>query len=182
MVLRLIVFALFAAASATATAGSVDLNVSRDSVEAKYYSGVGMGEMTVGALYNGDRNYWAANIGLLATSETNAASSRLEGGLGGKVYAVSVGSSDVLALGLGGQFRWFPGNGSFGVGAYAFFAPSVLTGMDGRRFREVGLRAEVEVVKNSSVYVGYREVRVDLDNDTNVNVDKGSFVGIQIKF
>lgn len=182
MHLRLIVFALLAAASVSAAADSVDLNLSSDSIEARYNTGFGAGEMTVGALYNNNQNDWAANVGLLATSESIHANSRLEGGLGGKVYAVSVGSSQVLALGLGGQFRWFPGNRSVGVGGYAFYAPNIVTGVDGKRFWEAGVRVEVELVKNSSAYVGYREVRAELDNDTNVNVDRGAFIGMLIKF
>jgi hypothetical protein len=182
MYLRLIVLALFAAVSVAATAGSLDVNLSRDSIEGRYNSSVGLGEMTLGALYNDDQKDWAANIGLLAMSEVNSAGSRLEGGLGGKIYAVSVGNAEVLALGLGGQFRWFPGNSSFGLGGYAFYAPGIVTLLDGRRFREVGVRAEVELFKNSSLYIGYREVRAELDDHTKRDVDKGSFIGIQIRF
>jgi hypothetical protein len=182
MCLRLIVLALLAGASVSATADSVDVNLSRDSIEARYYSAVGLADMTFGALYNQNQRDWAANVGLLATGESSPAGSRLEGGLGGKLYAVSVGGAHLLALGLGGQFRWFPGSGSIGLGGYAFYAPSIVTTMDGESFREAGVRAEVELFRNSSMYFGYRQVRADLDNHTRLNVDKGSFVGIQIKF
>jgi len=182
MRLRLSVFALLAGASVAATAGSVDVNLSRDSIEARHNSSTGLAEMTVGALYNRDQNNWAVNVGLLSTGESYNAGSRLEGGLGGKLYAVSVGHSRVLALGLGGQFRWFFGSGPIGIGGYAFYAPSIVTTMDGESFREVGVRADFELVKNSTLYWGYREVRAQLDNQTQANVDKGSFVGIQVKF
>jgi len=182
MRLSLSVFVLLAGASVAATAGSLDVNLSRDSIEAKHYSSVGVAEMTVGGLYNQDQKNWAMNVGLLSTGESYNAGSRLEGGLGGKLYAVSVGNSQVLALGLGGQFRWFFGSGPIGIGGYAFYAPSVVTTMDGESFREVGVRADLELVKNSSLYWGYREVVAKLDNHTQQTVDKGSFVGIQIKF
>jgi hypothetical protein len=70
-----------------------------------------------------------------------------------------VADSSVAALTLGGQVRWFPGNGSVALGGYAFFAPKVVTFLDGTQFYDAGLRAEVEVIRNSFVYLGYRWTR-----------------------
>jgi len=122
------------------------------------------------------------NVGLLAVGDSYMGNARVKGGIGGKVYAVGVGNSDVLALGLGGQFTVFPADGAFGVGAYGFYAPRVVTAIDGERFWEAGVRGEVEVIKNSSVYVGYRRVRAELDNGSSPYVDRGAFAGIQIRF
>jgi hypothetical protein len=186
--MRLIVFALLAAASFSAAAGSVDVNLSNDTIEAKYYGNAGAADWTFGGLYNRDTKDRAVNVGLLATGDSAFGNSRLEGGLGGKLYSVTihtrdaVPNADVLALALGGQLRWFPGNGSFALGAYAFYAPHVVTLLDGQRFYDVGVRAEVEVIRNSFVYVGYRQVQAELDNNVKANVDKGGFVGMQIKF
>ncbi len=180
--MRSIVFALLAAASFSAAAGSVDLNLSNHSIEAKFYANAGAADWTFGGLYNRDTKDRALNVGLLATGDTAIGNSRFEGGLGGKLYSVTVGNSDVLALALGGQVRWFPGNGSFALGTYVFYAPHVVTLLDGQQFFDVGVRAEVEVIRNSFVYVGYRQVQAELDNNVKVNVDKGAFVGMQIKF
>jgi hypothetical protein len=38
------------------------------------------------------------------------------------------------------------------------------------------------VFKNSFLYVGYRQVQAELDNNVKQNVDKGGFVGMQIYF
>jgi hypothetical protein len=182
MRLRLIVFALLAAASFSAAAGSVDLNLSNHSIEAKFYANAGAADWTFGGLYNRDTRDRALNVGLLATGDSAIGNSRFEGGLGGKVYSVTVGNADVLALALGGQVRWFPGNGSFALGAYAFYAPHVVTLLDGQRFFDVGVRAEVELIRNSFLYVGYRQVQAELDNQVKLDVDKGAFIGMQIKF
>ena len=182
MRLRLIVCALLAAASFSAAAGSVDLNLSNHSIEAKFYANAGAADWTFGGLYNRDTRDRALNVGLLATGDSAIGNSRFEGGLGGKVYSVTVGNADVLALALGGQVRWFPGNGSFALGAYVFYAPHVVTLLDGQRFFDVGVRAEVELIRNSFLYVGYRQVQAELDNQVKLNVDKGAFVGMQIKF
>jgi len=180
--MRLIVFVLLAAASFSAAAGSVDLNLSNHSIEAKFYANAGAADWTFGGLYNRDTRDRALNVGLLATGDSAIGNSRFEGGLGGKVYSVTVGNGDVLALALGGQVRWFPGNGSFALGTYLFYAPHVVTLLDGQRFFDVGVRAEVEVIRNSFLYVGYRQMQAELDNQVKLNVDKGAFVGMQIKF
>ncbi|TMG90725.1 MAG: hypothetical protein E6H72_10260, partial [Betaproteobacteria bacterium] len=68
------------------------------------------------------------------------------------------------------------------VTTYLFYAPHVVTLLDGQRFFDVGVRAEVEVIRNSFLYVGYRQMQAELDNQVKLNVDKGAFVGMQIKF
>jgi hypothetical protein len=180
--MRLIGFALLAAASFSAAAGSMDLNLSNHTIEAKFYANAGAADWTFGGLYNRDTKDRALNVGLLATGDSPIGNSRIEGGLGGKLYSVRVGNADVLALTLGGQLRWFPGNGSFALGPYVFYAPRVVTLLDGRQFFDIGVRAEVELIRNSFLYIGYREVQAELSNNVKVNVDKGGFVGMQIKF
>ena len=180
--MRLLVFVLLAAASLSAAAGSVDVNLSNDTIEGKFYANAGAADWTFGGMYNRDTKDGTLNLGLLATGDSAFGNSRIEGGVGGKVYSVKAGSGDVIALALGGQLRWFPGNGSFALGVYAFYAPHVVTLLDGERFFDVGVRAEVEVIRNSFVYVGYRQVQAELDNNVKLNVDKGGFVGLQIKF
>ncbi|HZE09979.1 MAG TPA: YfaZ family outer membrane protein [Burkholderiales bacterium] len=180
--MRWIVFAVLAAASFSAVAGTIDVNLSNDTIEARYDSAAGAADWTFGALYNRDDKNYAFNVGLLAAGDAGAGGSRIEGGVGGKIYTVRVADSDVAALALGGQVRWFPNNGSFAVGGYAFYAPKVVTFMDGKNFYDTGIRGEVEVIKNSSVYIGYRWTRAELDNGTSPYVDKGGFAGLQVKF
>jgi hypothetical protein len=180
--MRCIVVAVLAVASFSAVAGSVDVNLSNDTLEAKYEQAVGAADWTFGALYNRDDKNYAFNIGLLAAGEGNAGNSRVEGGLGGKVYAVHVAGSDVGALALGGQLRWFPGNGSFGLGGYAFYAPKVVTFLDGKNFYDAGLRAEVEVFRNSFAYLGVRWTRAELEDGSQPYIDRGGFAGVMVKF
>lgn len=180
--MRWIVFTVFAATSFSSVAGTLDINLSNDTVEARYDSPVGAADWTFGGLYNRDQKNYALNIGLLATGDTGAGDSRIEGGVGGKVYTVHVPDNDVAALALGGQVRWFPGNRSVGIGGYAFYAPKVVTFIDGRSFYDTGLRVEVEVIRNSSVYLGYRWMKVDLDNGGSDYVDRGGFAGLMVKF
>ncbi|OGI51899.1 MAG: hypothetical protein A3A87_00525 [Candidatus Muproteobacteria bacterium RIFCSPLOWO2_01_FULL_60_18] len=122
-------------------------------------------------------------MGLLAFGEKLAQGSRTEAGLGGKLYYASVSNEDVLALGLGGQFRFFPNDGLIGVSGYLFYAPDVVTAMDGKKFWEAGARVEFEIVKKTAnIYLGYRKVQADLDNNARVTVDSGTHAGVRIVF
>ncbi|MHB8536188.1 MAG: YfaZ family outer membrane protein [Sulfuricaulis sp.] len=183
MRLRIFLAVLTAGFSGTVLADSLDVNLSNKSVQATYGTNWRAAEFNTGVLYNNDRNDWVASAGLLASGEGHASQTRTEAGLGGKIYGASVSNNDILALGLGGQFRVFPNNGPFGFGAYAYYAPDIVTFMDGKKFWEFGARVEFEVVKKTAnVYIGYRKVRADLDNNSNVTVDSGANVGVRISF
>jgi hypothetical protein len=181
--MRWIAASVLALASFSATAaGTVDVNLSNDTLEAKFETAVGAADFIFGGIYNRDDKNYGFNIGLLAAGDGMAGKSRVEGGLGGKIYTVHVAGSDVAALALGGQLRWFPGNGSFGFGGYAFFSPSVVTFLDGKNFYDAGLRAEVEVFRNSFAYLGVRWQRAELEDGSQPYVDRGGFAGIMVKF
>lgn len=183
MRLRTVLIAAFLTASGTALADSIDISLSNDSAQAIYATGWRTAEFNMGALYINDQNDWVASVGLLAQGEQQSGGSRIEAGLGGKAYLATVGNDDLLALGLGGQLRVFPNNGIFGIGGYVFYAPDIVTVMDGKKFWETGVRAEVEIIKKTaSLYLGYRKVRADLDNGAHVVIDKGTHAGVKILF
>ncbi|MEK9133863.1 MAG: YfaZ family outer membrane protein [Pseudomonadota bacterium] len=183
MRLRIFLAAVAAGFSAPVLADSLDINLNNDSVQAIYATDWRKAEFNAGFLSNSDQNDWVASMGLLASGEKQTSEMRTEAGLGGKVYVADVSNKDVLALGLGGQFSVHPNNVPVGFGGYLYYAPDVITFMDGKKFWEWGVRAEFEVVKKTAnIYVGYRKVRADLDNNTNVTVDSGGHVGVKISF
>ena len=170
-------------ASGAVGADSLDINLNNDTVQGTYAAKWRAAEYDIGALYNNDRDDWVANVGLLAYGEKDTPQARYEAGLGGRIYGASVSNNDILALALGGQFRVFPGNGPIAIGGYVFYAPDVVTFMDGDKFWEAGLRVEYEVIKKTaSLYLGTRKVRADLDNGSHETVDSGANVGVKIVF
>jgi len=183
MRVRIFLAVLTASFSGAVLADSIDINLNNKSVQAIYATNWRTAEFNVGGLYNNDHNDWVASTGLLASGERQTSQMRVEAGLGGKIYGGSVSNQNILALGLGGQISMFPGNGPFGFAAYGYYAPNVVTFMDGKKFWEFGARVEFEVVrKTANVYIGYRKVRADLDNNSDVTVDSGGNVGVKISF
>ena len=180
--MRWIVFAALALASFAAAAGTLDVNLSNDTIEGKFDQPVGAATWTFGGMYNRDDKNYLANIGLLAAGDGAVGNSRFSGGLGGKIYTVHAGGQDLGSLALGGEVTWFPGNGNFGLGGYAWYAPGVVTFIDGKNFYDTGLRAQVEVFRNSFAYLGYRWTRAEFENGAQPYVDTGGFAGIMVKF
>ncbi|OGI44170.1 MAG: hypothetical protein A2V92_04375 [Candidatus Muproteobacteria bacterium RBG_16_65_31] len=181
--LRKLVFAVLAGYSAGVSADAMDINVSDETAQFVYATGYRTAELSFGALYNKTSKNWLGSASLLALGDQSGKGSRSEAGLGAKLYAASADEKDVLALGLGGQFRIFPGDGPLGVGGSAFYAPGVLNAGDATRFWEADVRVEYEVVKRTAnAYIGYRKIRTKLDNGPEVDVDKGAHVGIRFSF
>jgi hypothetical protein len=187
MFLRTFVTVSFMLSSHVVLADSLDLNLSDHSVQFVYGRSFRSAEMTVGALYvekgNNPDSHRAVHLGLIASAERRGATSKSEAGLGGRLYFASAGSSDVAALALGGEFRWFPGEGPVSIGGYGYYAPNIVAGIDAKRLWEAGARVELEVVRNTAnIYVGYRKMEMRLENNVDVTVDKGGHVGVRIVF
>ncbi|HYA39328.1 MAG TPA: YfaZ family outer membrane protein [Candidatus Methylomirabilis sp.] len=180
---RMLLAAVAFCTSGAVCADSLDINLNNDTVQGDYATKWRTAEFSIGGLYNNDRNDWFADAGLLAYGEKDTPQARYEAGLGGRIYAASVSNNDILALGLGGQFRFFPGNGPIAIGGYFYYAPDVVTFMDGKKFWEGGLRVEYEIIKKTaSIYLGTRKVRADLDDGSHETVDSGGNVGVKIVF
>lgn len=169
--------------SHAAIADSIDINLNNDSIQAVYATNWRAAELNMGLLSNTDQHDWAAHVGLLTLGERQSGNTRIEGGLGGRLYLADVANKDVMALALGGQVRSFPNNGPIGLVGYAYYAPDIVTAMDGKKFWEWGARVEFEMVKKSAnVYVGYRKMRADLDDGRDITVDSGVHAGVKITF
>ena len=183
MRLRIFLAAALGVFSGSVAADSIDINLNDDSIQAIYTSNWRAAEFNMGLLNNSDQNDWVASVGLLAMGAQQSGNTRIEGGLGGKIYYADVADDNVLALGLGGEFRTFPGNGPFGIGGYLYFAPKVVTALDGERFWAAAARVEFEVVRNTAnLYLGDRKVRVKLEDHGRVPVESGRHAGVKIRF
>lgn len=179
------IFAAFLAVicSGAAVADSLDINLNDDSLEGVYTTNWRTADASVGLLYNDEQEDWVASAGLLAMGERQSANRVFQGGLGGKLYVASVSNEDIIALGLGGQVRVYPGNGPIAISGSLFYAPDIVTMLDGEEFWEASVRAEFEMVKRrASFYIGYREIQADLDNGRDVTVDNGLHAGVKIVF
>jgi hypothetical protein len=167
----------------TAAADTIDLNVNNDVVEGRYAAPVGTGQMGLGGLHHDVTKDWLIYAGFLGRGEARTSAGRSEIGLGGRAYGGSAGPYDILSLALGVDFSIYPWNQSVGVGAYAYYAPNVLSTRDARRFLDAGARVEFEVIKPTGVlYIGFRQIRATFEDGNRVKLDNHAHVGLRISF
>lgn len=184
MRLRLALASFAIAFNLPASAHTVDLNVGSDTVEAYYSNTLGTSaEWSVGGLYNRDLSDNLIAGSLLAVGELGSDKLRSEIGIGGKLYYATLGSQDLAGVGLGGQWRVYPGKGPLGFSVYGYYVPEVLTAMDGDNLWEVGARVEFEIIeRTANVYLGYRKIRVEMENGARDDLSDTIMGGMRFTF
>lgn len=125
--------------------------------------------------------------GLLVRNDT--LDSPLVISIGTKLYYGDAGNApgqtqaDIGALTIGGELLYFPKHmNGIGFGAFVYVAPKIVSFMDADGFIEYGARAEYEITKQASFYVGYANAEANLKNGGDVEIEQGFFIGIGMRF
>lgn len=161
-------------------ARALDIFLNNDTASVEYLTNLGGADVGFGYLYNTSGD-WIAHGTMLVFGREYNRSSRIEGGIGGKAYLANIGGSSVSAIGLGGQMTYFPRTSKFGLGGYAYFAPSIATS-NANNFFEYGARAEFQMMETASAYVGIHHTEVELAPGLTRVVDDGLHFGVNIRF
>ncbi len=121
------------------------------------------------------------HLGLTVESQVQG-SQNLYGALGGKYFYVDLEhSQDGNALGLGGHVRFrLPNAKAFNLLTEAYYSPSVLSFNDISHVLDTSVALEYQMLQRGSVYIGYRKVRINLENGSKGNLDEGAFFGLRI--
>lgn len=188
MKLRASVAALLMLAGAEAGARELDLSLSNDTALVRYatpisYSGYGQTDAEVGFMYTESDDVMIVG-GIEMMGEAGSHAPGLHFGVGVKGYGVSLDSgADVGSITLGAK-GWYvpPQFNRMGLVAQLYFGPDVTTFGDAERFWDFSSRAEYEVLPEAAVYVGYRKVRTRLENNVDVDLDKGWHIGLRMSF
>ena len=126
------------------------------------------------------------------------------GHIGIHLVDLATGGTQPITAGLGGRFVYFDSDrrnrsggavplggflrfnladaDRFHVGGYGYWAPSVLSFANGDGYRELGAFVGYEVLRQGSVYLGWRNIHVDFDNRPSVTIDSGFHLGLRIRF
>lgn len=109
--------------------------------------------------------------------------------VGARAYLGDVGHkagqvrAKFAAIALGGEILVIPNNlGGLGFGADYYLAPGVVTYMDGDSFREYGVRLNYEITRQADVSLGYRKIRLDLNNGNSQTIDSSVYFGVGLRF
>jgi opacity protein-like surface antigen len=189
---RFAVAALLLTATA-AQAETFDLNISDEAVRAALSGPLrigttGQARYDVGYLYSDDRDARlnAVHAGFLVTGDAGARDADAYAGLGIRAVGIDTRGGSGLAIMIGGEFELrLPDFNRLGLVGYGYIAPSVLAFSDVERYSEWALSIDYEVVRNASLYLGYRQVRAglkDIQGGNGRTIDSSPHLGLRLKF
>lgn len=143
------------------------------------------GEYQFGGLIGEDdreEDFVSGHVGVLLTGDAGARSADVTAGLGARVQYVDAEDDSGGALQLGGKVEArFPGYDRFGGSAQVWFGPDATSFGDVDDLLEYGVSVDYQILRDASVYVGYRKIEVDVGAPRDVEED-GVHGGIRLKF
>lgn len=189
MILRRIASCLLlSCAMGTASAGSLDLNLSDDAVRLAFATPLASGlEADINFLHSEEDNrpdHDVASLGLHLVDDAAQGRTPFRVGVGAKVLFVDVNVADGGALAIGGHMRYtLPNYNRFAIGGDIYFAPDVTSFGDTEKYLEYTVRGEYEILRQANVYLGYRRIRAEFtDFSDDLTVDSGIHFGLRIAF
>lgn len=181
---------LLGVVSSTATADNLDINLRDEAIRATYTMemnkrGKGGVSTELGLLYSEDKKKLddtLYHLGLHVAGENWSQSGTFVITLGGRIYYTSPGELDLAALAFGGALRFSPVH-RVGIGAHLYYAPDITSFKDARTFSESGVRLDYQILPQAFVYVGYRNIEVDIeDGAKDVELDDNAHIGFKLLF
>lgn len=124
-----------------------------------------------------------SHLGMLVSGDAGMRNFNLAAGLGVRGVYIGRDHDSGSAAALGGQLEArFPGFERVGYSLYGFYSPEVVTFGEFDQYYEVGSAIDYQLLKDGSVYVGYRNVNLSLVNSGHLTADNGFHVGIRLHF
>ena len=157
-------------------AGSLDANTHSDSTRVTY------------AFYTAPKI--VTDIGVLSTTKYSEREIALHAGLnfvfenlkfGMRAIHATPGNKDVLAMGFGAQGR-FALNNRVGIGGHYYYAPEGTSFMDSVGYNEFVARIDFKMAKGAFIYAGYRNLKVKVENNSNIEYDDDVHIGLKFHF
>ncbi|HEY0975666.1 MAG TPA: YfaZ family outer membrane protein [Solimonas sp.] len=143
------------------------------------------GQYDVGVIMRPERNddLLVVHTGVLLTGDAGIKSANVAAGLGIRGVYIGRDADSGGAVALGGQLEFrFPGYERVGFSVYGYGAPEATSLGQVDKYYEVGVGVDYQVLKDASIYVGYREVRVDIADLTDVKADDSFHIGLRLNF
>ncbi|HHM05314.1 MAG TPA: hypothetical protein ENJ19_06175 [Gammaproteobacteria bacterium] len=179
--------ACFISAGSAGAAQSLDISLSDDTARVVYagptgQQGFGRGEFTVGLLFTEQEDFFG-ELGIRVIGEAGTDAPGLLAGVAVKAVGVAADAGDAVALTLGGLVDYAPPPlPRLHLEAAVNYAPGIVTFLDGDRFYHWSLGVGYEVLRDATVYLGYRKMRLSIDKGPDLNLDNGGHLGLKFKF
>ena len=184
------VFCLGLAAAPAHPAG-LDINLSDQALRGTFSGSLtdifprvsGLYEMGLLAGEEEGSNYQQLHGGVLVTGDAGAARANVTAGLGARLAVLDVEEVTGGALALGGMFEArLPAFNRIGAVVYAYGAPKASSFGDLEGYLEYSVGVDYQVLQSASVYVGYRQLKIDSKDFGDFTVDNGWHLGMRLSF
>lgn len=186
---RALIILGLAAAAGSAQAEQLDINLSDEVLRATFDAPLPSerlgGIYEFGGLFGerGGVEFNQAHLGLLVTGDAGAREATVKAGLGGRVFLFESDGPDGGGLALGGMVdARVPSFNRIGVVAYAYGAPSASTFGDLEAWYEYAVSLDYQVLRGASLYAGWRQIKVDVEDLGDYTVDTGFHGGLRLSF
>ena len=188
---RVFAFLCLGLAAFAARAESIDINLSDEALRGVFAGPLNHvfprlnGEYDFGWLTgeNHSVHYNQLHAGLLVTGDAGARDANIVAGLGGRIVLLDAEDVDGGALALGGMVdARLPAFNRIGVIAYLYGAPKASSFGDYDGYLEYAINADYQVLQGASIYLGWRQVKVDIEGAGNFTVDTGFIGGLKLSF
>jgi hypothetical protein len=155
---------------------AIELYVSNDALQAQYIRTLDLGELGPtqargGFFYNEDRDLIGI-VDLLASVGDDVNVRRLEVRAGTRAYAMFLApeDQDVFSIGFGGEAEYFMNSArTISVMLGLFYGPDILTFGQADEVKDVSMRISTRLRSGTDVFVGYRNLEIDLPVDREVD-------------
>lgn len=130
-----------------------------------------------------DEDYLQVHAGALITGDAGARYLDVAAGLGARLLYIGADDDSGGGLALGGQVEGrLPEFNRLGFTGHAWYAPSASTFGEMDEYLELAAAVDYQVVREASVYLGYRNINIDTRERTDITVESGLRIGLRMNF
>jgi hypothetical protein len=103
--------------------------------------------------------------------------------IGARAYYGEASNYNVAGLGISGEALLMPDSwNGFGIGAFVFISPKVVSFQDGEGLDEYGLTLNFQITSQATVVAGIQKIEADIENVGTRTIDDSAFIGIEMRF
>ena len=162
-------------------ASSADLAISNETVEGTYRQSITDGISATGGWLHHEDDIDIASAGIYGGGRQG----EIGAFIGAKAFWLNADGPDGQGIALGGalSYELFP---RVTVEANAHYAPSVTSYKDIDSYQEWGLRLTLQVLPAANLFVGFRDINVDVeagdDHSKEIDIMRGGYGGFTLYF
>jgi hypothetical protein len=143
------------------------------------------GQYDVGALIRPKKtdDLLVVHAGAMITGDAGFKAANVAAGVGLRALYAGRDNEPGGALAAGGQIEArYPGFDRIGLSVYGYGAPDATSFGHLNKYWELGVGLDYALLKDASVYVGWRDVKLGLEDAGDVSADHSVHVGVRLHF